>query len=115
MSFPSKDYKKKSTPIIFGIILIATLWACAGESTTITEKEYGENWPFTVSSGSLECRRAHDVVLVSDGKVYALNGKARGNKSYRDFNEIWRDNPEFPGSKVPLGDIISRGSELCGK
>ena len=54
-----------------------------------------------------------EVILVDKGKAYALNGKASGSKKYRDLFEIWKENPEIPGTKIPVGDIISRGLKLC--
>jgi len=49
----------------------------------------------------------------SEGKVYALNGNASDSKKYRGLFKIWKENPEIPGTRIPVGDIISRGLKLC--
>ena len=85
----------------------------ASKSIGITKKAYGKSWPFTVTSGVLECRRAHDIILANKRKVYALNGNASGSKKYRGLFKIWKENPEIPGTRIPVGDIISRGLKLC--
>ena len=82
--------------------------ARASKSITITKKAYGKNWPFTVSSGVLECRRAHDIVLVNKGKVYALNGNASGSKKYRGFLKYEKKTPKFQEPEFLL-EILSPG------
>jgi len=74
---------------------------------------YGENWPFTVISGVLECRNYKEVIFKTGGIVYAINGQARGK--YADPKSIWRDDPKIPGVKIPMNTIIQRGLKLCKK
>ena len=61
----------------------------------IHQKEFGDKWPFTVSSGKLECREDDEVVFVVNDKTYAVNGAAKGSQQYHDLIEIWKDDPEF--------------------
>ncbi|MDP1820676.1 MAG: DUF2511 domain-containing protein [Acidimicrobiales bacterium] len=56
------------------------------------------------------------VVFVREGVTYALNGLARGSaeeNGWREIDEIWRDNPDIPGTKVDIGPLIDRGLDLC--
>jgi len=86
-------------------------------SAIIHNKMYGENWPFTVASGVLECRNHNEVIFKANGITYAINGKARSKRArgeYEDFKSIWRDDPKIPGAKIPVGhDIIQKGLQLC--
>lgn len=93
-----------------------TLSERSGEETKpqvqISQSEYGDRWPYTVPNGILECQY-NDVTLTYEGVTYAINGSARDTGKYRDLKEIWRDNPEFPGAKMPDAGIIERGLALC--
>lgn len=78
----------------------------------ISREEYGEDWPFTVESGRLECWRGSAAVFVTDGTVYQLNGVAK-TMGHAPINPIWRDNPAIPGTKISLGPMIQRALKLC--
>lgn len=98
------------------IVLVTALliMSCGQDSgVTITQKEYGDKWPFTVSEGKLECRGSDQVVFTANGTTYAVNGTAQVTKKYRHIREIWRDDPSLPGAKIDIGIIIERGLELA--
>jgi len=86
----------------------------------ITEEKYGEEWPFLVAEGVLECMPPGIITFKANNKTYAINDLAT-SRGYKDLDEIWKDAPRKPGmensanfiNKVDLGAIISKGIELC--
>jgi hypothetical protein len=86
----------------------------------VTQKEYGETWPFTVSKGKLECFHPGIVTFRVKDKTYAVNGLA-SSRGYSDIDEIWKDEPNQEKSeqtperiaKLDLGKIIYKGLDLC--
>ena len=78
----------------------------------VTREEYGDDWPFTVDSGRLECWRGPSAVFVTGGNVYQLNGMA-SQMGHASIDPIWRDSPSIPGTKVSLGPMIQRALKLC--
>lgn len=87
----------------------------------ITEQQYGDKWPFTVSQGTLECIPPGIITFHVNKKTYAVNGLA-SSRGYTEIDKIWRDDPnkkispDQPSSlmtKVDLGPLIERGLELC--
>lgn len=88
----------------------------------ISSEEYGNDWPFTIPSGTLNCvsnnvqgYQKYYVSISNDGNTWAVNGSARGKDTYRPIEEIWRNNPDSPGSKISANNIIKRGQALCNK
>ncbi len=86
----------------------------------ITEEQYGEEWPFIVSKGVLECMPPGIITFKARNQTYAVNGLA-SSRGYKDIDEIWKDDPRQLGmensanviNKIDLGAIISKGLELC--
>jgi len=76
----------------------------------------GEDWPFTVPSGTVELVGCCSVVFRRGGTVYAVNGTARTGaerEGWVDFVDsgLWRDDPSGYG-KVNIGPIIDLGLSL---
>ncbi|ASK18374.1 DUF2511 domain-containing protein [Halomonas sp. N3-2A] len=82
----------------------------AGE--LVTKDEFGENWPFTVDEGRIECREAGALVFVRGEFEYQLNGTA-SQLGYTSINSIWRWNPDIPGTRISITPIIQRAQALC--
>jgi hypothetical protein len=86
----------------------------------ITQEQYGDEWPFLVAKGVLECMPPGIITFKAHNKTYAVNGLAN-SRGYKDIDEIWKDDPKQLGmedstniiNKVDLGAIISKGLELC--
>jgi len=78
----------------------------------VNREYYGDDWPFTVDSGRVECRQGGAAVLVVGDWVYQLNGVA-AQKGYADVSPIWRDNPEIPGTKIDIGKVRQLASSQC--
>lgn len=86
----------------------------------IRQEEFGERWPFTVAHAELGCGEVggHQAAVVgSNGKIYALNGTAKGIAQRlgweSDITPIWRDNPAIPGTKVSIGPMIDLARTRC--
>lgn len=104
------------------ILLFAMPLASLAASISVSREQFKDGWPLTVTSGTLKCElvpgspKMHLVTFSSGGKVYALNGIARGHAKKRGWLEvrpIWKDNPEIPGTKISIGPLIDHGLALC--
>jgi len=111
---------------IFGgslFFLLLAFGAARGGTIQVTEKDFEERWPFTVHGGTLSCVKAEDtgagmITLTADGNIYAVNGPAAEQaeaKGWRPIAEIWKGNPNSPGTKMNLGPVIVKGLSLCNK
>lgn len=78
----------------------------------ISESDYGDQWPLTVPSGTLQCE-ADAVTFTAGGVTYAVNGMATTRDFGVDIDPIWRPNPDIPGAKVSIGPLIDDGLALC--
>ncbi len=118
--------RHESTAIAMASILLAMPAAADGTNAPIARADFGDAWPFTVPAGVLNCTvvgrlssglEIQSVTFAVNGKVYAINGVARGHAKQNGWHEvtpIWRNNPRIPGAKVDIGPVISRGLQLCG-
>jgi hypothetical protein len=100
-------------------LLAIVLIGCSGgtEPIKVTQAEYGERWPFTVSEGIIDCVSRSDVVMKVGEDVYAVNGTARSkvrSRLYKDLAEIWRNQPAGLEGKVPIPDeLMQQGLKVC--
>ena len=84
----------------------------------VTQSQFGNEWPFTVKSGFLECKGGNRIVFTAGGITYGLNGAAQG-AGYPEPNDIWKDDPRYDTQdlgytlKVSISTMISKGLELC--
>ena len=85
---------------------------------TISRADYGQEWPLTISEATLHCENsAVWVVNPANGRRYQVNGfasaylKNRGHEVY-DLQPIWRVNPDIPGARIPVTDLIRDGLRL---
>lgn len=105
--------------ILFVTLLILSI-SCTDKENTLkfNKSDYGKEWPFAVEEIEVYCSGYREIYCkTNDGDIYALNGSAksasRDNPSINDADEIWLDNPEFPGTKIPYSQFISEGLKLC--
>lgn len=101
------------------ILVVSASIAWAGKSVTVTSAEYGSRWPLKVSRATLECREAHEIVLIANGKTYWFNGLAKGAArlhGWANLEDIWLDDPDFgiPGAKKDIHPLDERAQQLCG-
>ncbi len=111
--------KRKKLKSVAGLLLTALALVGPAAALTMSEPvsrgQMGEQWPLTVDAGTLSCG-GQVVSFRANGITYAVNGsaKAYGQKlGWRDVREIWRDNPDAQGTKVDIGPLIRKGTELC--
>jgi hypothetical protein len=90
------------------------------EGREVTKEEFGEDWPFTVERGFVDCTNLsgglREAVFRSGGMTYALNGTARSRakaQGYEDVMDIWRDDPNNPGLKIDIGPILDLALQEC--
>jgi hypothetical protein len=105
---------------IFLSLFVISSFSCiafAGETIYVTEKEYGDQWPFTVTEGQLGCiGGSRSIIFIANGKTYAVNGMAlnqAGRMGWSKIDEIWKKNPQIPGAGISIGTIIDKGLSLC--
>lgn len=84
---------------------------------TLTRATFPGAWPFDVPSVSVACvagpTRVTQVLTVTiDGKAFALNGTAKG-QGFPALDAHWLDNPDIPGAKVSISDMITAAQQLC--
>ncbi len=112
--------------VSFLIILFLATNSHAG-SLKISKDDFGEQWPFSVSEGTLSCTAPSTVTFKANGVKYAVNGIARG-AGYADIIPIWIEDEKirkdlqkaFPDQKIDdmvpnvnIGPIIQKGLSLC--
>lgn len=119
---PTGAQGKQIAGLIYLALIGAAFWWIWGAltpdaptSVTVTQAEFGEQWPLTIPQGQLRCESVAWVLLEADGVTYAVNGTARGHAKragWADANDIWRDSPSGYG-KVLMTPLIDRGLQLC--
>ncbi|MEQ8324362.1 MAG: DUF2511 domain-containing protein [Vicingaceae bacterium] len=90
--------------------------ACSDSSKRLTASDFGDEWPFTVESGWIECNDDPFVIVFkADGHRYALNDAARATEKYEDVSVIVKEDPNYPGSQVKMDVSIIEfeGLKLC--
>jgi hypothetical protein len=73
-------------------------------------------WPFTVESGSVECREGLQVVFVTGGTAYPLNEAAARDASaqgYAPLADIWAADPAASGARIPIAPVLQLGLAEC--
>ena len=105
--------------ILITAIVVLFVLACEDGGPTISEKDYGDEWPLTVAEAELHCDKGM-VWVESDGFAYPVNGTAisllkdkRPELKVRALKSIWRDNPTIPGYRVSISPLIDDGLEMC--
>ncbi|MEX0605782.1 MAG: DUF2511 domain-containing protein [Marinobacter sp.] len=97
------------------IVALFTLSGCgkSGDSgLEVSKGEFDGSWPFTVDSGVVDCFDGEAAVFKAEGQSYQLNGYAR-SRGYAPIDPIWKDNPDIPGAKVSVGDMINLALKQC--
>lgn len=80
---------------------------------TVSQAEYGTEWPFSVDEGVVECTGGDVVTFTADGVTYLLDGPAMRQDLGAQIGPVWLDDPNLDGHKMNLGSLISRGLDLC--
>lgn len=98
------------------LVVLFALSACGESSSSsgleVSKEEFGEAWPFTIDSGVVDCVDGQAAIFKTGGRSYQLNGVAR-SRGYAPIDPIWRDDPEIPGAKVSVGNMIAIALKQC--
>jgi len=81
----------------------------------VSASDYGEDWPFTVDEGQINCLPGDAVVFNAGETSYPLNGNAKDIAATWDLQpleNIWKDNGM--GGKMDIQPFISIGLQRCG-
>jgi hypothetical protein len=80
----------------------------------VSEAQFGDAWPFTVSEGLIQCAGEGIVLQTSQG-TYGLTGytDTLGYTNIKDSG-LWKNSPDGWG-KVPLGTFTGYAVSLCHK
>jgi len=109
------------TAVALIVVLFAVVGCGAKEKThTVSSKDFGNAWPFTVDSVDLMCVGPSPKALArtADGTVYALNGSARTqakSSGWADGQDITKPNPSIPSIKMDYSSFVVLAQDLCPK
>ena len=92
----------------YSIALMLALAACGSSQSSTVRSEhiaksaFSGDWPISVDAGTISCDLSVGggaITFTPDGSstVYAVNGTAMNwetDKGWKDFHEIWLDNPD---------------------
>lgn len=99
---------------IFGVgtVVVFSSGESSGISRVIFSSDFGDEWPLTVSSGTIECEVPSVVTFTTDNRKYALNETAL-SRGFADIDPIWKADPSELVPKMNIGVLISYGLDLC--
>lgn len=104
------------------ITVLSVLAGCGADKKvqTVSSKDFGDAWPFTVDRLDLMCEGPPPKALArtSDGTVYALSGSARGqakSRGWADGQDITKANPTIPSIKMDYSNFVVLAQDLCSK
>ena len=101
------------------LLLIALLISCSDTNTIqFSKTDYSGQWPFSVDKVEVYCAGYKEIYCKTEqGRIYPLNGSAKSaaenNPEIGKIEEIWLDNPDFEGTKIPYIGFIEEGLKLC--
>ncbi|AQT95931.1 DUF2511 domain-containing protein [Pseudomonas azotoformans] len=104
------------------IVALSALSGCGSDEKvkTVSGKDFGDAWPFTVESVDLMCDGPSPKALArtTDGTIYALNGSARTqakDRGWADGQDIAKPNPSMPTIKMDYSNFVKIAQDLCLK
>ncbi len=102
---------------IAGLFLILLAYSCSNHSKKLNKEQYGDDWPFNVQSGTVQCIGEFTIVFKANSEIYALNDAARLSGEYKNIREILRADANYPGRKImmDLSLIEFEGLKLCDR
>lgn len=80
----------------------------------VSEKQFGKDWPLTVSEGIIQCN-GQSVLISAGGGTFGLTGYsvASGDTDIRDSGLLKRTDDGW--GYVPISKLVSYSVELCRK
>ncbi|MGP2468406.1 DUF2511 domain-containing protein [Yersinia sp. 2540 StPb PI] len=110
----------KLISLVVGLSLCGAAVA-KNNTDAIYEKDFGQEWAFTFDRGVLICYPKEAIFIVNPftEEAYPLNGMADiymsiGKVKASPLDSVWKDDPEYPGTKISVAPFIDLGSKLCG-
>ena len=106
-------------PFVAAVALVLASGCGDDNSRTITEADYGDAWPLTVSEATLICETPSAVILKVGSNYYGVNGtgstyvEREHPLNGRDLERIWRLDPGGIGPRISIFPLIDDGLELC--
>ena len=107
------------------LVLAAALAGCSRNGASISDKDVGPQWPFTVSEVRVVCAPTLALFVTADGKAYPANGQAERHPDlYKkgplgQINEILKPDPEadklVPDAHMSLDAFTQKAIEACTK
>lgn len=112
------------------LLLAIGIASCSSKQSfkEISKSEFGDQWPFTVEKGILECipqkkvdglpeNSMNAIIFTVGATQYAVNGAATakaGENGYQEIIEIMRDDESIGGgAKMSIQPIIDEGLKIC--
>lgn len=113
---------------LLALLFILSTPSFGATKKRVERKDYGKEWPLTVSYGEINCLAMVATFTAPDGKQYALNGVAN-MRGYPGIEPIWMKNVELieyfkkAGSPYPpdseprisITPLLNDALDLCGK
>ena len=102
--------------ILIGIGIIAILIIAFRDSSyRITQKEYGEYYPYTIDNLKLKCSGQAVWVEDDSGNKYAVNGMAYAELSQKGDEKLKGYTTAISKNKPAVHDdlILNKGLEIC--
>jgi len=110
----------KKQIIAITLLFISPLCAAKDNSEAVFKKDFGASWPLKFDSAVLTCIPGGAVFVMNpkNDKAYPVNGTASafvrsGRVKGEDLKSVWLDNPDWPGTKIGIGELLERGLTLC--
>jgi hypothetical protein len=82
------------------------------EGRLVTKAEFGDEWPFTVDSGYVDCPDGLSAVFRTGSAEFGLNGMAT-SRGFAEPDPIRKDDPIIPGAKISIGPMIDLARQEC--
>jgi hypothetical protein len=110
-----------------GAALLLALAACGkgglGGGSTVSARDVGASWPFTVPEVKVVCAPTMALFITADDKAYPLNGQAERRPelytkgSLSKLNDIQKVDPAMsklsPDTRMPLNDVMAKAIAAC--
>jgi|WetSurMetagenome_2_1015567.scaffolds.fasta_scaffold365462_2 hypothetical protein len=112
----------KTILIIIGVVVAIGLWFLSSywhpfwryQPGYVSEAQFGENWPFTVSEARVVCLGAGDMILETRAGAFGITSNAIriGYQSLED-STIWKWDPNGWNHRVPTDKFWIYVNTLC--
>ena len=96
--------------------MVFLMASCDDSSKRISKSDFGDDWPFSVESGTLSCQGdPYVIIFESGGRTYGLNDAARATEQYEEISVIVKTDENYPGGqvKMDISVIEFEGLKLC--